>query len=617
MSRPILAIFSFLVLARGASAGPPFPNPSDPVDMRIASPQPVINYTLRVNIADLSAYEVEMRLRNVPDTFRVAMATHPEYDDRFWRYVEGFRVEARGGRGSLLRQDSALWRVTAPGGEAVLRYRIHLPVSTDSMRAAYRPFLAPTGGLVGGPHSFMYVVGATRALSHVKLELPAGWSAVTGLEPAADPNAFSAANADVLIDSPILVGLLKSWHFSVDGVPHRVAYWPRPDAAAFDTGKFVSDIRKLVRQAVALFGRPDYREYSFLFQDGAFGALEHRNSVTIGARSALLAEDPTALLGTIAHEFFHAWNMIRIHPAEFGDVNYGPAPRSRDIWWSEGVTIFYADLLRRRAGLAVPESTRVAHLERLLAWYFGSPGNSLISPERVSLFAFAGPPDSLGDFSPSTHLQGELLGTMLDLIVRDATDGRRSADDVMRAMCEHFSGEHGFSGDDIERTVAGVCGCEVHSFFETYVRGGNPIDFDKYLQLIGLHLRVSWNQAIASDGHPEADLRAYAWQPMDGSGLRMGISNPSSCWGKAGLHTGDQILAVNGGTMGSTREFRAMLGRLRVGDTVAIEVRRPAGTWRTSVFVAGYERPSVKIEEIATATERQRKLRGEWIAGEP
>src|SRR5437773_1799758 len=190
------------------------------------------------------------------------------------------------------------------------------------------------------------------------------------------------------------------------------------------------------------------RDFSFLRQDGARGALEHCNSDTLGMPSAELARDPSALLAETAHEYFHTWNLMRIHPAEYGDVAYRPPRRSRGLWWSEGLTMLYADLLLRRAGLPTLDSSRVAHVEGLIGRYLASPGNSRFSPESVSVLAYGAPPGSLGDYSASTHLQGELLGTMLDLIVRDATSGARSIDDVMRAMLERFSGARGFTGRD-------------------------------------------------------------------------------------------------------------------------------------------------------------------------
>src|SRR5256886_4591050 len=577
--------------ARGtaASAQNPLRDHTEGVEIRFARTQPVVGYTLRVDAGELSGFDVELRLRNVPDTFRLAMVAHPESDDRYWRYVEALRVAAVGGPGAVTRADSALWQVVAPGGEAVVRYRIRLPAA-ESPRAAWRPFLAATGGLVGGPHSFLYVVGATLAPSHLTLELPPEWQIATGLEPTLDPHTFYAPTVGVLVDSPLLVGRLRSWRFAVDDVPHRVVYWPLPDAAPFDTAALVGSIERLTRQAVALFGRAPYRDYSFLLEDGAQGALEHRSSVTLGAPSAELGRDPSALLAETAHEYFHTWNLMRIHPAEYGDVSYRTPPRARGLWWREGPTMLYADLRARLAGLPVLDSSRVAHLEGLIGRYLASPGNSRFAPESVSVVAYGAAPGSLGDYSASTHLQGELLGTMLDLIVRDATNGARSIDDVMRTMLERFSGAGGFGGKDSERTTGDVCGCQVHAFFETHVRGPKPIDFDQYLRLIGMRIQVSWMPALGRDGRPTADLRLYAWQPPAESTLSLVITNPGSTWGRAGLHTGDRLAALNGTAVATVADFRSIVTRLRIGDTTTVDVPRPTGPWRTPVVVAGYAR---------------------------
>jgi predicted metalloprotease with PDZ domain len=206
---------------------------------------------------------------------------------------------------------------------------------------------------------------------------------------------------------------------------------------------------------------------------------------------------------------------------------------------------------------------------------------------------------------------------MLDLIIRDASGGRRSLDDAMRLMFSRFGGERGFTGADVERTVGDVCRCDVHPFFEEHVRGNRPIEFDRYLRLIGLRTSVSWIEATDPDGRPTPDLRAYAWQPAEGGAAALGITDPSSCWGKAGLHTGDRIKSFRDTVVTSAGVFRAMIARLRVGDSVAIEVGRPSGPWRTRVVIGGYERPSVRIEEIPGATEGERALRAAWSAGRP
>ena len=617
MSRRLAALLLAPCLVPNAQTQNPLAHFTDAFEARFSPSHPVVTYTLRVDSLDLSGFEVVLDVRNLRDTFTVAMAAHPEYDDRFWRYVEGLEVEAPGGAGRVTRADSAVWRVSAPGGTARLRYRIRLPAPSPPPRPAWVPFLSSTGGLVGGPHSFMYLVGNELAPAHVRFVLPAGWEVATGLSPTADPGTFFAASVDILVDSPVFVGRFRSWRFAVDGVPHRIAYWPEAAATAFDTTAFVDAMARLAREAGALFGRLPYREYTFAFRDSAYGGLEHLNSVILGAPSADLARDPAALLGETAHEYFHTWNLVRIRPAEYRSVDHRTQPPTAGLWFSEGLTMFYADLLLRRAELPVSDSTRVAHLERLMARYLASPGNSRYSAEAVSRVAYNTPPGSLGDYSASVHLQGELLGAMLDIAVRDATDGRRSMDDVMRRMMERFGGARGFTGKDVEEVVEEVCRCDVTPLFEAHVRrGGTAIEFDRYLGLLGLRSRVTGAPAVW-EGAPERDLRIFAWEPPGQAEPSLLVTDPASIWGKAGLHTGDRLVAVNGAPVKSWPELRAILRQSRIGDTMVIDVRRPQGPFQARVTVAGFDRPVVRLEELPEVTPRQRSLRAAWIRGEP
>ncbi|MGH7538222.1 MAG: PDZ domain-containing protein [Gemmatimonadales bacterium] len=617
MDRRLIVFLALLPIGPAARAQHPWRHYADAFEIRFATTQPVLHYALRVDSADLSGWDVVMDVRNAPDTFRLAMAAHPEYDDQYWRYVTGLGIESDAGHATIARQDSAVWRVVAPGGSATVRYRILLPAPPAGPRAAWRPFLTPTGGLFGGPHAFMYVLGAELAPAHVTLELPGSWRIATGLVPTAEAHTFFAPSVDVLVDAPIFAGRFSVWRFSVAGVPHRVVYWPLPDAATFDTGAFVRGLEGVVRQAVEVFGRAPYREYTFVFQDGAYGGLEHLNSVTLGARSTDLAENPNAVLQETAHEFVHTWNLMRIRPAEYRRVDYRTQPPTAGLWFSEGLTLFYADLLLRRARLPVSDSTRIAHLERLIARYLASPGNSRYSAEAVSRVAYNAPPGSLGDYSASAHLQGELIGAMLDLVVRDATRGARSMDDVMRVLLERFAGERGFEGRDIERTVEDVCGCDVSPLFAAHVRGGGrPIDFDRYLGLVGLVARVSWAPAVWN-GQPERDLRIFGWEPLGEGGVRLIITDPGSRWGQAGLHSGDRLVSMNGAAVTTWAEMRSRLVRLQMGDTLRVEVRRPSGPFQVTVRVTGFDRPQVRIEPAPHTTAPQRALAAQWLRGAP
>jgi predicted metalloprotease with PDZ domain len=608
------SIIIFFILARSVAVSQnPLKYPEDAMQVRFSRNQPVIQYLLHIDSSKLSVFEVEIHISHISDTFSLAMFAHPEYDDRFWRYLEDLQVLAKNGKpATIIRGDSSLWHITAPGGEVLVRYKIHCP-PYHGRRAVWRPFLSAKGGLADGTHLFMYIPGETLAPSYITLDMPAGWNIATGLESTSDPHVFFAASVSLLMDAPLLFGNLKSWQFSVDGAPHRIVYWPSSSLPDLDSFSLMTGIQKIVKQATALFGRPPYREFFFLFEDSAYGALEHNNSVTIGLPVEELAKNQEDFLAEIAHEYFHTWNLVRIRPAGFGDIGYKTPALSKGLWWGEGLTMFYADLLLRRADLPCEDSSRIAHFEHLMQRYLQNEGNWKLSAEKVSMAANA-PPGLLGDYSASTHLQGELIGAALDLIIRDASNGQNSIDDLMRMMFEKYSAAKGFTGKDIEGLTHILCKCDIHPFFEDHVRGNKPIDFNRYLSLIGLHSTVRWSEALDSGGIPEANLRLSAWQEPGKEEVKLLLFDASSCWAKAGLHTGDIIQSVNNQNIPNAAAMRQLIGKLKVGDSLDILVRRPGGQFSTRVIVRGYRKPSVTIREIIDPTTKQLTLKRKWMA---
>lgn len=575
-----------------------------------AQQEPVINYTLTITDNDTNEYSVEMHITNVPDTFSVAMVKHFEYDDRYWRFIKDFTVTGKTGKGKIIRKDSALWKIITTGNEALLSYKIQPPVKNE--RGSWQPFLAANGTLTGGPHSVMYLAGNAKISSYITLNIPAGWTVATGLKFSA-PNTYYAASVYELTDEPVLAGKLKTWTFFVDDVPHHIAYYPLPDAKSFDTIKLVTGIQKVVEQTQKLFGSLPYNNYTFQLIDGSYGGLEHSNSVTLGANSAELAEDFTDFFSEMAHEYFHTWNLVRIRPAEYGDVTYKNSPLSKGLWWSEGVTMFYADLLLRRAGLPVYKSSRIEHLEQLINSYYNEAGNTKISPEKASLASNADP-GMLGDYAASTHVQGELLGSMIDLIIRNASDNKYALDDAMRNMMKQFGNGKGFTNKDVEQTINNVCGCNMHVFFENYIYGNKAINLNKYLGLIGLRCNIIWKDAKDDKGNLLPDLNVYAWLNQQHK-LLLGITSPANIWGKAGLHTGDEIISVNDSAINTQRDFFNTIGKKNIGDTVSVKVKRQAGLFTANVIITGYKIADAKIEMLQTATSKQESLREHWLAG--
>jgi predicted metalloprotease with PDZ domain len=576
---------------------------------------PILQYTLSVDTANLYSVSIEIKLINIPDTIRLAMFAHPEYDDRYWRYVEDMHAESKAGGATVYREDSALWRITTQNHEAVVKYKIRFPVTASfrNMRSAWRPFLSATGGLVGDYHCFVYVAGNTELSSLIRFQLPKGWNILTGLERTKDRFTFFAKNAKAIMDAPVLIGYFKTWQFKVKDTLHTIAYWPQPDAVYFDTLALKNNIQKMVEQVHTVFGMFPYSNYFFLLQDGSYGALEHGNSVTIGLPSKELATDIAGYMQEVAHEYFHAWNMIYIHPAEFGRVDYKQPSLARGLWWSEGATMFYADLVLRRAGNSPDTITRINHLEELIKRWYNEAGNNKISPEKVSM-ADNAPPGYLGDYSASTHLQGEIIANLLDLIIRDATGGKRSLDDVMRGML-HFSSDKGFTGKDVEQVVKEQCNCDVHVFFEEHIRGSQPLNFNKYLNLAALKMETFWKPAISENRNLLPDKRVYAWKDRNSNLTKLLLSDPETCWGSALLHTGDIIRKINDGPVNNTDDFYNLLANVKIGDTVKIEVERNTGVYKADVFVTGYQQTEVHIFPLRPQTIKQQKVLAGWLSG--
>jgi predicted metalloprotease with PDZ domain len=580
-----------------------------------APPLPPVDYQLRIDAADLSGWTVEMHVHQSPATLRLAMAAHPEYDDRFWRYVRDFIAVSPAGPLAVTREDSAVWRVSdTGGGDVVVRYRIALPPPPAGVRPSWTPFLSPTGGLIGGAPTFLFVLGREGAVARVDLRLPPGWVAAGAVNRLPGALTFDAPDVASLLDAPLLVGRMRSWSFAVDGVPHEVAYLPRPGGVPFDTVALVGALQGVVRQASALFHGLPYPQFVFLLQDGAYGGLEHANSATLGAPSEELAGDRSDVLLSIAHEYFHAWNLVRLRPAGWGGLTHLPPARTRELWWSEGVTMYYADLLLRRAGLVTP--SRLDAFREQAASYLDNPGHARISPEQAG-WTSTDQPGVNGDFSADHYLQGTLIATVLDLAIRDSTAGRASLDDVMRALVAEHPQPAGFTGMDVEGTASRVCGCSLHGFFERHVRGAALLDFAPALRPLGLRPRVSMEPARDSVGRAEPDLRVWVFVRRGETQPRFIIDDSRSAWARAGLHTGDVIVSINGTATADRRAAIAAIRSLHTGDRAHVELVRGDRPMTVDVAVGGYERTRVAFEDLPAVTPSQRAARERWMAAAP
>ena len=585
-----------------------------------SKPNPSIFYTVTIDTADLSGFDVTMQIQGAPETIRLAMAVHPEYNDRFWRYVRNLRADELGKPVSIAIERENTWRIQTRSGETTVHYRIQLPPENPANRAVWHTALRANGASINSTDTFLYLADYPHSSVMIRLDIPENWDIGASLQGSVASTGNGkmlyslGGEATTVLDSPILLGALRNWTFSVQGVPHRIVYWPLPNATPFDTTEFVTSIERFARQAFALYGKAPYTSYTFLIEDGAWGGLEHVSSVSIGAQSSDLAKDPRSSMGEIAHEYFHTWNLVALNPRGLPVASADPPTHTRELWWSEGVTMYYAETLQRRTGIPERGQTRLRDLEEEIDRFYGSAGNAYLSPERGS-WASIDPPDlSTGDYLSNYYTQGRLIAHALDIIIADSTVGRRGIDDAMRLMYDRFAKKSAFTGADIERAVHDVCRCNIHQFFEDHVRGAKPIDFNPLLAPLGLRVVLTTQPVADTAGARYPDLRISAYAPPAGGRMRVRILDPRTVWTSAGLHTGMEWTSLNRIAIDSFPDFRRAIRSIKLGDVVPVEVVRNGVTQKINVTVNGYDRTRARIVEIPDATPAQLERRRVWLS---
>src|SRR5512140_3359187 len=301
----------------------------------------------------------------------------------FARHVRDFSAKGKDSRRPIPAEKVAknTWRLSLPSkkspGLVSVSYRVYaheLTVRTSHLDSSH--------GYGNGANLFFYVEGRKDEPQEVAFRLPRGWKTSMALPERG--GVFRAADYDELVDSPFECGTHRTFPFSVQGAPHTLALWGGGNE---DAARLVGDLKKLVREASALFGGLPFERYLFLvhLSAGARGGLEHRASQSVALDPHAFRPEKSyreALL-LFAHELFHAWNVKRIRPEAFGPFDYGREVHTKDLWALEGITSYYETLLLLRAGL-LTEAQAFEQWATRWKEHLETPGRKIQSAEMAS-----------------------------------------------------------------------------------------------------------------------------------------------------------------------------------------------------------------------------------------
>ena len=526
-------------------------------------------------------------------------------------------VDSEGQQLEVTRPDPYHWVVSGHDGTVSATYTLY----ADRAGGTYSG-IDLTHAHLNMPATFMWARAfEDRPITITFFPANDDWKVATQLVGTDDPFVYTAPDLQYFLDSPTELSdfTMRSFEAGAGDNTATIRLAVHHAGTEEDVDAYAEMARKVVDAQIAIFGELpafDFGTYTFIADYLPYVAgdgMEHRNS-TILASTQSFIEAEFGQLGTLSHEFIHAWNVERLRPADLEPFDFERANMSDNLWFAEGFTSYYGQLAMRRAG----ERSVGDFAEAMSFWVntvTNSPGRNFASPvgmSRQAAFvdaASAIDPDNFDNTFISYYTYGAAIALALDLSVREAFEGR-SLDSLMQSLWRsHGRSETPYTQDDIQTGLAEVTGRPrfAREFFERYINDSRLPDYNALLESAGFVVRkTSPGEATAGPVSFEFDGKAamIASNTIIGTPLY-----------EAGLDRGDRVIAIDRLNINSQQHWDSALGRHEPGDTVTIRfIQR--GVER-EVELTFDENPTLEVVPVESAggnlTDAQRAFREAWL----
>jgi predicted metalloprotease with PDZ domain len=589
-----------------------------PVTYRISFPAPEHHWMqVEVRFTDVPAGAVRIMMsRTSPGRYAIHDFARDVYD-----------VEIDDGSGAALkpeRPSSSEWDVAGRSGTVRVRYR----VSGDTTDGTFLG-VNSTHAHINIPAALMWARGLEDRAVRVTFELRDGssWKVATQLHATEEPNTFTAPNLSYLIDSPVEISAFALRTFRVRNATFRLAL--HHDGTDQEVDRLVQDIARLVGEEAAVYRElPPFEggAYTFiadLLPSAAWDGMEHRNSTVMTLPGALRVPDQrVGILGTVAHEFFHSWNVERIRPRSLEPFDLEDANTSGELWLAEGFTNYYGYLLLQRAGLWTLDQTAVTW-GTTLDQVINSPARKHRTAEEMSRMApfVDGSLDldrtDLSNTYLSYYVWGEAIALGLDLTLRERSGGAVTLDDYMRALWVRYGKPGGpaeglvarpYTMQDARACLAEVSGDQAFAddFFDRFIQGRDVPDYGLLLRKAGLLLRKR-NPGRAWIGTPRLGFEAGVAR----------VSSPSieeTPAYAAGIDEGDELLRLDAEPITSAARVEEIVRRHKPGEGIRAQIRRQGRV--LDLVITAQEDPHLELvpsESNGALGTSERALRDMWL----
>jgi len=587
----------------------------------------MIRYVIDVGATNRHSFSVELHIERPDSAQRLSLpAWIPgSYLVReFARHLSGLAAEQGGSALPLQQVDKATWLVRgAAGVPLVVRYRVH--AFDTSVRAA---FLDASRGFFNGTGVCLRVEGHESEPHALALRgLPAGWDVATTLDafPGGGVNEFLAVDYDALVDHPVELGRFWRGRFDAAGVPHEfVVAGALPD---FDGDRLLTDTKRLCEAEIAFWHgseRAPFERYLFMLnalEDGR-GGLEHRSSTALvaprrdlprrvagDAAQAAPAKIETSdgyigVLGLVAHEYFHAWNVKRLKPREFAALDYTAENYTRLLWFFEGFTSYYDDLFVLRAGL-IDAPRYLKLIATTISSVEASPGRRVQSVADASFDAwikYYRADENTPNSTVSYYAKGSLVGLAFDLSLRG--EGKGSLDDVMRLLWQK-SGGGAIDEVDIAAALEAVGGRSFEREIAAWVHGTDELPLTTLLQRFAVDL----------EAQPATLAQRLGVRVSESAltGVKVSHVLSDGAGERAGLAPGDELIGIDDWRLRRLDDASRVLPQDGTTTLVVGRDQRLLGLPLAVASLAPADAGLVQLKPAEKADAAARRLREAWI----
>lgn len=528
------------------------------------------------------------------------------------RHVQEFAVTDTAGKPvPFERLDKRSFKIAAKDQPVRCAYKVYANELT--VRTSH---LDGTHGYFNGATLFFYVEALRGRQHRVTVDAPTGWRTTVALEQ--DGTDFVAPNYDDLVDSPFEIGPHSAITFTAAGVPHEIVTWGEPQ---LDEKKLTADLAKIVETEAAMFGGLPMKRYVFFIYatDKGRGGLEHKASTALlyprtGFSTSKGWED---FLTLCAHEYFHLWNVKRVKPKRFVPFDYSQENYTQLLWFFEGGTSYYDNLITRRAGL-MSAARYLTRFGESLTTLHTTPGRKvlpLVDASMISWTKHYRPDENSPNTAISYYLKGEIVCALLDLTIRRATSNAKCLDDVLRLLWQRFGDEAGVPEDGIESAAKEIANTDLSSFFDRSLRGLDELDYSVFSH-VGLEVRFRPRESATDKGgtppRSKGD-KVQAWigiVPKSGAGVATVLDGSPAM--EAGIYADDEIVALDG----LKCDASGLVSRCddkKPGDIVRVTLFRRDRLVEVPVTLVSKPADTVFLARVEKPTDEQKAAYQSWL----